>query len=255
MMATIKVAFSGLALFLALIPQTQRLFAQKYVTVLGSDGRPVAGLQSEDFSLRDGDIRRPMQGVEAATTPLAIEIAIDGFGEGDSAILDRLTQQARDMQSKSSARAHFGVVRVKGPSAMHTLLDACAAIDAAPSDRRAVIALIRQTADDPAITEPYKLTDALKDVRASLWAIVLVDDKKSLSSSLDSALTSAAQISGGMREVVTSTAAVGETLSRVLQLLSSQYLVTFLWPDPMLSQLNIVTRHDSGTVLAPLWNR
>lgn len=54
---------------------------------------------------------------------------------------------------------------------------------------------------------------------------------------------------------MTTAAAMTQTLTRVLQLLSSQYLVTLLWPDPMLSQLNIVTRHDSGTVLAPIWNR
>ena len=250
----IRVVFSSLALIAVLAPQSQRLFAQKYVTVVANDGRPMAGLASEDFNLRDGDTRRPMQGAEPATTPLAIELVSDGFGEGDSAMLDGLTQQARVALAKSGSRDHFGVMRVKGPAVMYTLLDACAAIDAASSDRRAIVAVIRQRASDPPITEPYRLTDALKSVRASLWAIVLVDDKK-LSPSLDSALASAAQVSGGMREVVTTTAAVSEAQTRVLQLLSSQYLVTFLWPDPMLSQLNIVTRHDSGTVLAPVWNR
>ena len=254
-MASMRLLIGCVALITLVTPQTQRLFAQKYVTVVANDGRPMAGLASEDFNLRDGDTRRPMQGAEPATAPLAIEMAIDGFSESDSAMVDRLTQQARDAQAKGGVRDHFGVSRTKGPAVMDTLLEACAAIDAASSDRRTIIAVIRQRADDPPITEPYRLTDALKSVRASLWAIVLVDDKKSLSASLDGALTSAAQISGGMREVVTSTAAAGETLTRVLHLVSSQYLVTFLWPDPMLSQINIVTRHDSGTVLAPLWNR
>ena len=253
-MATFRIALSVLAVLTGLAPQTQRLFAQKYVTVVGNDGKPVAGLASEDFNLRDGDTRRPMQGVEPATTPLAIQIAIDGFGESDSSVLDGLTQLARQALAKIRPD-QFGVIRAKGPAVLYTLRDACASIDASLSDRRAIVAVIRQRANDPAITEPYRLTDALKAVHASLWSIVLVDDKKSLSSSLDAALTSAAQMSGGMREVVTTPAAVTETLTRVLQLLSSQYLVTFLWPDPMLSQLNIVTRHDSGTVLAPVWNR
>lgn len=254
MMAILRGILVGMAASVALSPQTQRLFAQKYVTVVANDGRPMAGLASEDFNLRDGDTRRPTQGAEPATTPLAIQIAIDGFGENDSAMIDGLTRQAREVL-KEKVPDHFGVSRAKGPAVMSTLLDACAGIDAASSDRRAIVAVIRQRANDPAVTEAYRLTDALRAVRASLWAIVVVDDKTALSSSLDSALTSATEISGGMRDVVTTSAAASETLTRMLQLLASQYLVTFLWPDPMLSKINIVTRHDSGTVLAPVWNR
>ena len=256
MMATMRVLFSALALVAALAPQTQRLFAQKYVTVVANDGRPMAGLASEDFNLRDGDTRRPMQGAEPATTPLAVEMAMSGFGEADDDFLTRTMRNTRATLGRNASHDELlGAMRSRQPDVMSALLDACAAIDAASSDRRAIVAVIRQRANDPAITEPYRLTDELKAVRASLWAIVLVDDKKDLSPTLDNALASAAQTSGGMREVVTSTAAVTESLTRVLQLLSSQYLVTFLWPDPMLSQINIVTRHDSGTVLAPAWNR
>ena len=258
MMAMTRATAICLAAVAALAPQTQRLFAQKYVTVVGNDGRPVAGLASEDFSLRDGDIRRPMQGVEPATTPLAVEIAIAGFGVTDTTFLNSTIYSLYDALKKISAQNEvLGPTLSKGPAVavIETLLEACAAVGNASTDRRAIVALIRQSATGPTITEPYRLTDALKEVRASFWAIVLVDDQKALASSLDGALASAAQISGGMREVVTTTTAMNETLARMRQLLSAQYLVTFLWPDPMLSQLNIVTRHDSGTVLAPVWNR
>jgi len=40
-----------------------------------------------------------------------------------------------------------------------------------------------------------------------------------------------------------------------IRALASAAQISGGWPDPMLSQINIVTRHDSGTVLAPVWNR
>jgi hypothetical protein len=35
----------------------------------------------------------------------------------------------------------------------------------------------------------------------------------------------------------------------------SQYLVTYTWPDPMLGAFNLVTRHEAGRVLVPVWSR
>ena len=57
----------------------QQTFAQKYVTVVGLEGRPVTGLGSEDFSLRDGAVRRPVQAAEPATQPLAIAVGDRGI--------------------------------------------------------------------------------------------------------------------------------------------------------------------------------
>lgn len=73
-------------------PRRQRMFAQKYVTVVGGEGRPVTGLGSEDFSLRDGGIRRPLQAAEPATLPLSIAVGVAGF---DAVALDDRGESAR----------------------------------------------------------------------------------------------------------------------------------------------------------------
>src|SRR6476660_9713162 len=104
MMAIARTIAICLTACAALAPQTQRLFAQKYVTVVGNDGKPVAGLASEDFNLRDGDTRRPMQGAEPTATPLAVELAISGFGETDNEFLTRTMASTRLTLMKNPSR-------------------------------------------------------------------------------------------------------------------------------------------------------
>jgi hypothetical protein len=41
----------------------------------------------------------------------------------------------------------------------------------------------------------------------------------------------------------------------VANLILAQYVVTYLWPNPMLSTFSIATRHDRGDVLVPAWAR
>ena len=161
----------------------QQTFAQKYVTVVGLEGRPVTGLGSEDFSLRDGAVRRPVQAAEPATQPLAIGVVMAGFESAATPPVAQALEEVRRVLSLAGAGHRVDVVDAGARPFLDAALEASNLVGAASTDRRIVQA------------------------------------------------------------------------ARVARLLLSQYVVTYAWPDPMIGQFSISTRHDRGTVLSPVWDR
>ena len=243
---------------------SQQTFAQKYVTVVGLEGRPVTGLGSEDFSLRDGAVRRPVQGAEPAAAPLAIEIVLAGFDAEDAGSVTPALDEIRRALKTGAASHRVEIVEASGRPLVDAVLEAADSTSAAPTDRRVVVAIVRRRAGDGEIAHPERLTDGLRAARVSLWTLELGPvsaggsagaGRKPSSSPLDEALTMAVQFGGGLRETLSDAAALAEHARRVTSLLLSQYVVTYAWPDPMIGQFNISTRHDRGTVLMPVWDR
>jgi len=72
---------------------------------------------------------------------------------------------------------------------------------------------------------------------------------------LDDVLNDATKFSGALRERVSDAAGLTPMAERVGHCLFVQYIVTYLWPNPMLSTFSIATRHDRGEVLVPAWAR
>ena len=60
---------------------------------------------------------------------------------------------------------------------------------------------------------------------------------------------------GALRDNAASVAGVAPATARIVTLLRSQYVVSYTWPDPMLSIVSITTRHERGEVLQPIWPR
>lgn len=243
----------------------QQTFAQKYVTVVGLEGRPVTGLGSEDFSLRDGGVRRPVQAAEPATQPLAIAVVIAGFETADAGSVAKAVDEIRRAVNTAGAGHRIDVVDAGARSFLEAALEASDLAAAASTDRRIVLALVRRRAGDGDVTKPERLTDALRAARASLWTLeiavaegrdaVSAGGRRPAPSHLDDALTMATQIGGGLRETLASASVLPDHAARVARLLLSQYIVTYAWPDPMIGQFSISTRHDRGTVLSPVWDR
>jgi len=244
----------------------QQTFAQKYVTVVGLEGRPVTGLGSEDFSLRDGAVRRPVQAAEPAMQPLAIAIVIAGFEAADAGSLTKALDELRRALNTAGAGHRIDVVDAGARSFLEAALEASDLAGAASTDRRIVLALLRRRAGDGDVTKPERLTDALRATRASLWTLEIAvaaeghgatsaGGPRPAPSPLDDALTTGTQLSGGLRETLASVSALPDHAGRVARLLLSQYVVTYAWPDPMIGQFSISTRHDRGTVLSPVWDR
>jgi len=236
----------------------QQTFAQKYVTVVGLEGRPVTGLGSEDFSLRDGAVRRPVQAAEPATQPLAIAVVVAGFEPADTRPVAPALAEIRRALSTAGAGHRIDVVDAGARPFLDAALEASDLVGAASSDRRIVLAVVRRRDGDGDATRPERLTDALRLAHASLWTLEIVPEaggRKPAPSPLDDALTAGTQIGGGLREALAGVSALPDHAGRVARLLLSQYVVTYAWPDPMIGQFSISTRHDRGTVLSPVWDR
>jgi len=263
---------------------------QVYAIVVDSDGWPVRGLGSEDFSLRDGSVRQAVVGAEPATSPLWIAIVVRGFEASDRPAVRRAIDAIATTVRSQAAGSHVGVMRPRasggsewldvtsgvgentldattGPSGSLTdsIDEACSALRAAPTDRRAVITLLHRRSDDGVVSMNGLLTDALFQASAALWTVEVPASSSGApaqgpaaparGAKLDDVLTEATAFSGALRERVADAAGLEPMATRVARLLLAQYIVTYLWPNPMLSQFSIATRHDRGDVLVPAWAR
>jgi len=229
-----------------------RAAVQSYVIVIDGDRRPVLGLSAEDFSLRDGGVKQSVDDVVPATAPLAIAVVVDGFEAADRAQLTSAIAGATARLAAASPRHRINLLDAPGRSLTDAIVDASRTLQDAETDRRAVIAIIKRRAGDGAVSSTSSLTSALVDDRVSLWTIEVGPAQNT---ALDRVLTDATAAGGALRELVPATAGMPDAAVRVIHLLTSQYVVTYQWPNPMLSLVNISIRHERGTVLATSWMR
>ena len=260
---------------------------QVYAIVVDSDGWPVRGLSAEDFSLRDGSVRQAVLGVEPATNPVWTAVVVRGFDRAEWPAVRRAIEALAKTTRTGATGSRTGVMRASSPrstwtevtpemtdagwdamftagssSIVDAIGEACAALRDAPTDRRAVVTILKRQSDDAAVKLNGLVTDTLFNTGAALWTIELAAPPGATPASavaagakLDDVLTDATKFSGALRERVTDTAALTPMAERVGHFLFVQYIVTYLWPNPMLSTFSIATRHDRGDVLVPAWAR
>lgn len=261
---------------------------QVYAIVVDSDGWPVRGLSAEDFSLRDGSVRQAVLGVEPATNPVWTAVIVRGFERGELPAVRRAIEALARTTRTGAAGSRTGVIRAAtsgstwtdvtadmSDAAWEGLLanssepivdaigDACAALRNAPTDRRAVVTILKRRGDDAVVKLNGLVTDTLFNAGAALWTIELPPASAGSpppapaagSAKLDVVLDDATKFSGALRERVNDAAGLAPMAERVGHFLFVQYIVTYLWPNPMLSTFSIATRHDRGEVLVPAWAR
>ena len=261
---------------------------QVYAIVVDGDGFPVRGLSAEDFSLRDGAVRQAVQGAEAATNPVWFAVVVRGFSTEDAPHVRRAIEAIVKAASQGPSGSRVGVMRPtstgaaewvdvtpqlpeatwtsvvenSGRSVLDAIGDAASALRRAPTDRRAIVTLIKRSPGEAHVVQNALVTDQLFNAGASLWTIELPGSAGSTGPppaanavKLDDVLNDATKFSGSLRERVTDAAAMAPMAERVANLVLAQYVVTYLWPNPMLSQFSIATRHDRGDVLVPAWAR
>ena len=156
-----------------------------------------------------------------------------------------------------------GLLSNSSGSIVDAIGDACAALRNAPTDRRAVVTILKRRSDDAVVKLSGLVTDTLFNAGAALWTIELPPASAGSpppapaagSAKLDDVLNDATKFSGALRERVSDAAGLTPMAERVGHCLFVQYIVTYLWPNPMLSTFSIATRHDRGEVLVPAWAR
>jgi hypothetical protein len=254
---------------------------QVYAVVVDGDGYPVRGLSAEDFSLRDGSVRQAVLGAEPATNPVWLAVVVEGFKPADFPQVRAAIEAIASTTRKGPAGSHVGVMRPASATSSwrdlasglsdadwQSLVDGPApsvldAISQAPTDRRAVVLLIKRSASSALVESRGLLTDQLFTAGAALWTVEVAAPSGSgaagasapNSVKLDDVLSDATKFSGSLREQIADTPGMVPMAERVANLILAQYVVTYLWPNPMLSTFSIATRHDRGDVLVPAWAR
>lgn len=261
---------------------------QVYAVVVDGDGYPVRGLSAEDFSLRDGSVRQAVLGAEPATNPVWIAVVAQGFNAADLPQVRAAIEAIASTTRKGPAGSHLGVMRpasatsswidlasglsaadwqslVDGPAppVLDAIGQAAVALRQAPTDRRAVVLLIKRSASSALVESRGLLTDQLFTAGAALWTVEVGGSSGAGVASgsppnfvkLDDLLNDATKFSGSLREQIADTPGMVPMAERVVNLILAQYVVTYLWPNPMLSTFSIATRHDRGDVLVPAWAR
>src|SRR5579871_2681288 len=248
--------------------------AQVYATVVSDAKSPVTGLSAGDFVLRDGGVRIGVLGAVPADDPISLAIVVAGFGrEHTDDVRAAVTSAVQPIRQRQPA-SPIGIVEdatvrmLIGPdwsmtidaaltgerSAIDGVVLACQALRDAPPDRRTVLLIVNRDRDrSPAPADSF--VKQLVANRVSLWTIELESAATSPSTPLDQALSDAARAGGSMRDVVRTPADLRAAAIRTANRWLAQYLVTFTWPEPMVSQFSLVTRHDAGEVLTPSWFR
>lgn len=250
--------------------------AQTYATVLNEQGGPVRGLQAADLVLRDGGVRQVVVDAEAAKEPLAVAVVVFGFGAGDLVNVERaIDEGVRTLRAQNPATQvglvgaassttmiepgqtdwHASLDRLAsapaGPNFIDAVIAGCALLDTAPPDRRVVLGIV-ETHGAADISRPDRLLVAVSAGHVALWTVEVAAEWRP---PVDAALNDATRLGGSLRQAVKSPANVSTGVAAVVDFLLSQYLVTYGWPDPMLSQFNMETRHGAGRVLTPAWSR
>jgi hypothetical protein len=268
------------ALVAATVAGAQGARAQIYATVLNERGSPVRGLHAGDLVLRDGGVRQGVVDAQAATEPLAVAIVVVGFRPGELADVERaIDDGVRALRAQNPATQvglvsagsgpmmitpgetdwHASLDRLASAPAEPTFIDAvvmgCEALSAAPPDRRVVLGIV-ETHGASDVSRPDRLLAAVNAGHVALWTVeVGASGAAEWRPPVEAALNEAIRLGGSLRQTAKSRAEVSTGVAAVVDFLLSQYLVTYGWPDPMLSQFDLVTRHDAGRVLTPVWSR
>jgi hypothetical protein len=257
--------------------------AQIYATVVNDAKAPVTGLGTADFVLREGGTRLGVLNAVPAIDPLSVAIVVSGVdAAGLPPVRAAIENLVRTIAERSPGSRLGLVSRTDSPRPLVTMLTAdataieavlragagssqdaidgivaaCDALRDAPADRRTVLAIIRpQTGDVPSGSRA-RLIDAIVGARAALWTVEIAPATPSAPTpNLDDAIAEGARTSGALRERLSAGADVPAATARIASRWLSQYLVTYTWPEPMVSVFSLTTRHDAGEVLTPAWMR
>jgi len=263
----------------ATVVGAQGTLAQTYATVLNEQGAPVRGVQAADLVLRDGGIRQGVVDAVAAQEPLAVAVVVFGFGAGELVEVEHaIDQSVRALRAENPA-TQVGLVgagstttmiapgqtdwqasldrlaSAAAPNFIDAVIAGCDVLSAAPPDRRVVLGMV-ETHGAADINRPDRLSIAVNAGHVALWTVEMgATGAPEWRPTVDAALNDAIRLGGSLREPLKSRADVSAGVAAVVDFLLSQYLVTYRWPDPMLSQFSLVTRHDAGRVLTPSWSR
>ncbi len=280
-------------LILALVVPSHAAWAQTqertiYASVVDKQDAPVTGLTTGAFIVREDDIAREVLRVSPATAPMQIALLVDtsqaidnylidfrtgvqkfikrmagkneimlmGFGERPTQLVDFTRDGARLEKAMGSVFARQG----SGTYLLEAIIDASKALRRHKAARPHIVVV---AARGPEFSEHHhtNVVDAVREAGATLHTLMLqrrsgaaaTNDREE--QELQLTVDDGTRLSGGRRDDILTTMAIGDRMEALAGELENQYQITYARPPKLIppKTVEVSTKRTDVTVRAKQW--
>jgi len=257
-----------------------------YASVIDKSDAPVAGLSAGEFIVRENDIAREVLQASTATAPMQIallvdtsqaiddhlldirnalqaffkqaggrhEIALIGFGERPTVLVDYTRETARLQKAIGSIYARQG----SGTYLLDAVVETAEGLRRRKAARPHIIVF---AAPGPEFSERHHQTvlDALRETGSTLHTLMLNRAGVGIGSreeqELQQAVAEGTRMSGGRRDDLLTSMALSERLRSLVNELEHQYQVTYARPRALIppKSMEVSVKRPGVTVRARRW--
>jgi hypothetical protein len=247
-----------------------------YFSAVDADGAHVTDLTAADLTVKEGGKDRAIDAVKPATVPMQVSFLVDdgstgGFqavvGQFIKATFERaeftiralnpqaikvveFTRNGDDLREALGRIGRRGRVPNDGEQIIAGVMDAAKELQERRA-RRGVIIALTVTGEKPLADGADDAMKALRGSGASLSVIYVTGVQ------LGRVLGDGPTQSGGTIEQASGTIALGPAMTRVINNLLNQYVLTYTIPDgvKLSDRLSVSTSRKNVKLLAPTWLR